>query len=598
MCVNTKEYGYQAFTDYDDMRNFLSRCKTIIGHNLRRWDVPVLERILGIDLSKHTIVDTLALSWYLKPNRKSHSLDSYGTEFLIFKPKISDWENLSIEEYIHRCTEDVKINTKLWGEQYNYLKRLYSDEAGIWRLIKYLSFKLYCAHLQERSQWKIDVKATEKALQKLEDEKATRIAKLTQMMPSVPVRAVKRKPKRLTRKDGSLTQGAQDWFDLLLTNDLPDDTEEIEITVGYDPPNPSSTKQIKDWLFDLGWKPQTFEYKDNREIPQINQKFGKGLDPGIKELIEDHPELEFLEGLSVLGHRIGILKGFLKEQTNGYLQAKINGLTNTLRFQHVAPCVNLPKTDRLYASDIRNVLIADTDHELIGADMSSLETLLKMHYIYPFDPGYVKSMQKDDYDPHLDIALVAGLLDEDQVAEYKLYVKTEGEQGSKKNSKIRDIAKNCGYALQYQAMPPRLVKTTGISLETAKQVYKGYWKLNWAIKEFAKTVTIKNIDGQMWLYNQVSGLWYSLRTEKDIFSTTIQGTASFVFDLWVKYVLDKRPQLTAQFHDEIVLHTLKTTRKEITKLLTDAIDKTNETLKLNVPLKIGIQYGDTYGAIH
>lgn len=152
--------------------------------------------------------------------------------------------------------------------------------------------------------------------------------------------------------------------------------------------------------------------------------------------------------------------------------------------------------------------------------------------------------------------------------------------------------------MQYGAFPPKLVKTLAISQEQAQILFDGYWKLNWAIKAVAKQQVYKQVDGQMWLLNPVSGFWYWLKNEKDIFSTLIQGTASFVFDLWVRKVLDKRPQLTAQFHDEIVLCIKKGFRQEAEDLLNESIEEANDILKLNRELGIGIQFGERYSDIH
>jgi hypothetical protein len=102
----------------------------------------------------------------------------------------------------------------------------------------------------------------------------------------------------------------------------------------------------------------------------------------------------------------------------------------------------------------------------------------------------------------------------------------------------------------------------------------------------------------MWLYNPVSRFWYSLRQQKDIFSTLVQGTASYVFDRWVEFILEKRKQLTSQFHDEIVLCIRKGFREQASKLCFDAIDKLNKELNLNRKLDIGVQYGDRYSSIH
>ena len=108
----------------------------------------------------------------------------------------------------------------------------------------------------------------------------------------------------------------------------------------------------------------------------------------------------------------------------------------------------------------------------------------------------------------------------------------------------------------------------------------------------------KKIGDQLWLYNPVSNFWYSLRYMKDIFSTLIQGTASYVFDLWVSFILEERQQITATFHDEVVLE-LRPENKELVKsILIRAQKKLNDTLKLNRELTIDVQFGENYGQIH
>lgn len=112
----------------------------------------------------------------------------------------------------------------------------------------------------------------------------------------------------------------------------------------------------------------------------------------------------------------------------------------------------------------------------------------------------------------------------------------------------------------------------------------------------------------MWLFNPVSKLWYSLRYEKDIFSTLVQGTASYVFDMWVQKIMDKKEQLTAQFHDEIVLcvkqgyatfnEGTKKWEGPIVNLLKNCIKELNEELKLNRDLDIDVQFGQRYSDIH
>lgn len=112
----------------------------------------------------------------------------------------------------------------------------------------------------------------------------------------------------------------------------------------------------------------------------------------------------------------------------------------------------------------------------------------------------------------------------------------------------------------------------------------------------------------MWLFNPISKLWYSLRYEKDIFSTLVQGTAAYVFDLWLMYILEDREELTGSFHDEIILcvedgyasYNEETKKWEgpIVDFLKSKIKRVNEELKLNRELDIDVQFGTNYGQIH
>lgn len=148
--------GSVSFThDYNKMREVLLAQKVLKGHNIICYDIPMLEKVLGIKI-KARLIDTLALSWYLNHTRLIHGLDSYGKQYGIPKPKIDNWDNLSPEEYANRCIEDVKINSRLWKELKNKLLRIYGTKKKADRLIRYLSFKMDCLREQENSKWKLD----------------------------------------------------------------------------------------------------------------------------------------------------------------------------------------------------------------------------------------------------------------------------------------------------------------------------------------------------------------------------------------------------------------------------------------------------------
>ena len=142
----------QAYTGHEEIKDWLltlTEQDSIIGHNFQRYDKPTLERVLGVTV-RAKIVDTLALSWYLFPNRNRHGLEHWGDDLDIAKPKIDDWENLSLDDYVNRCIEDVKINTALWHKIQDKLQSIYGGDQE--RLIKYLGFKMRCAEMQETKQ--------------------------------------------------------------------------------------------------------------------------------------------------------------------------------------------------------------------------------------------------------------------------------------------------------------------------------------------------------------------------------------------------------------------------------------------------------------
>lgn len=608
------EEGVKSITDYDEIREWLLAQKVLIGHNIIRYDIVHLERLLGVEI-RARLVDTLILSWYLFPDRIRHGLEWWGIDFGVPKPKVTDWDNQPIEVYIKRCEEDVKINQKLWVKCCDYLSILYEchpDKADELPIVKYLTFKMDCAKEQERSKWKVDADLARRTLVTLYEERDEKFGVLTKAMPKVPVYSKRTRPAKPYKKDGSLSSTGEKWFDLLKLEGLPEDFDgEIKLLTGSKEPNPGSSPQIKDWLFSLGWEPITLKYeKDDdgqfRTIPQIRNA-DKELCESVLELMEKDPAIEALDGITVATHRIGILEGFLENMDeDGFVLAEIQGLTNTMRFKHTT-VVNLPGVAKPYGKEVRGSLIAREGHELCGSDMASLEDNTKRHYMFPYDPEYVKEMSQADYDPHLSLAVFAGHVTKEEYADYQLAEKLkEAKQAIddavakvvKKLKPIRKKFKVTNYSAVYGVGKAKLAREMKTSESEAKGLLEDYWAKNWSVRKVAEDCRVRTVHGQMWLFNPVSQFWYTLRADKDRFSTLNQGTGVYCFDSWIKEIRKVRPQLTAQFHDEIVLEVKKGSRDKCTKLLRDSLQKVNDKLKLNVTLGIDVQFGDNYGEIH
>ncbi len=584
-----------------------------VGHNIIRFDIPVLERLYGGKFRGRAI-DTLFLSWYLFPDRQEHGLESWGEDFGVPKPDIQDWEGLSYDEYVHRCEEDVKITQKLLELCQNRLALLYEcdpSESLDLPIVHYLMFKAECAAEQERSRWRLDKKKCQEGIDVLSEALESRVEALKGVMPSVPKYSKRCRPKKPFTKSGARSAIGEAWFALLEEHGLPEDySGVVQVVHHYEEPKPTSHQQVKDWLFSLGWEPATFKYEKEedgsmRAIPQVRKdgEEGKELCPSVLLLAEKEPGILELQGLTVAQHRLGLLTGFIRDaDEEGFLQARINGLTNTLRFKHKI-VVNLPGVNKPYGELVRGCLIAREGMELCGSDMSSLEDLTKRHYMYSYDPEYVEEMSIPGFDPHLNLALFAKALTQEQVDTWKAAKKMDHIDKAiapivAKVTSYRKKFKVTNYSATYGVGAAKLAREMGVPEKEAKELLEAYWKRNWSIRAIAEDCKVKRIKGQDWLYNPVSKFWYSLRNDKDRFSTLNQGTGVFCFDTWVREVRSIRPQLTAQFHDEVVLEIKKGFREKAEALLRDAIRRVNDKLKLNVKLDIDVQFGASYADIH
>jgi len=110
--------------------------------------------------------------------------------------------------------------------------------------------------------------------------------------------------------------------------------------------------------------------------------------------------------------------------------------------------------------------------------------------------------------------------------------------------------------------------------------------------------------------NPVNGIWYHLKTEKDSFSTLVQGSGAYLLDLWLGYIffLRKKPEyqieggvhLVAQAHDENLqeFNDLEGNEEVVRKLFDDALAMANKRLAQEIPFGCDTQTGYKYSEIH
>lgn len=646
-CAKSIDSGnmWTFHTDTEQDRNkisrFLDREIILVMHNGICYDRNAL-KFFGYDVSKVHFVDTLALSWYLDLNRPKHGLESYGEEFGVPKPEIKDWNDLTQEDYDDRVQEDVKIQYLTYKKLKSRFEEIYGKMSDYQfcthKVVKYLNFKMEQLSEQEQTKFKVDIPKAKSLVEQFTKEIEFKVEQLKSVMPQVPVYQKRKRPAKPFKQNGELSATGIKWKALTEEFKKPFDYDgEIKTIKSYSEPNPNSSAQIKAWLDSLGWIPETYKYvKDadgsERKIPQIYvQGSGGQVCPSIEKLAKENPALEHLVGLGVLSHRKGCVQAFIDNAIFGeYVEAGASGFTNTLRLKHRKPCVNLPSTRVIYGEGVRSCLVARDGMLLGGADLSSLENRIKFNLQLPYDRSYVMSQMSDDFDPHLEIAQEGGLLKGYEVWFYKiekegfsrdkypeseeldkLLSKPDGDKKAllKSISEVRGKGKGTNYSCQYGAGAATVARTAGVSLSVGKSLVKAYKKVNWSIEKISASQKVKKTSFGDFQLNPFNGIWYSLKTDKDRFSTLVQGTGAYVLDIWLKYqfIIRDNPEygfdengvkLLATFHDEQIIEFKEDFKESAERLIRDALDKVNKNFKLEIPFGCDVQFGKKYSDIH
>lgn len=526
-----------------------------------------------------------------------------------------------------------------------------SVEEHVNRILTFLMFKGDVLALQERTGWLVDVPYLERSITELEVLVKEAADALESVMPKIPKYAVRKQPSKPYRKNGDLSASGENWERIkkLYKDKEVDDSGtliarvrkkgEIEELVGYNPPNINGHQQVKDFLFSHGWKPETFKYvrddvafdawikskpksgaaqwewsawkeskPEDRGIPQIRAEGedGKELCESVEGLAEKVPEIRYLEEYSVIKHRLDTMKGILERvDKDGKVQAGWHGLCNTLRVKHRAPVVNLPAASKKYAEAIRGCLVAPEGFITCGSDLSSLEDRVKVMFMMPHDPEYAELMCSDRFDPHLVTAVAMGGITEQQMNDY-IDKKLNAEDRDYVYARRTD-AKPVNYLSVYGGTSKALILQTGWTEKRCKDAIDAYWEKNWAVKKIAdEQIVVTDALKLDWLVNPINGFCYSVRSEKDRFSTLAQGTGSFLFDMWIDRILTKQKEKwgkqtqTMTYHDEgaWVFRDTPPLREAFYKIIKESLQEISEEYILRRHLDCEVQFGKRYCDIH
>ena len=557
--VDKKEVSSFGPDNIESGVEYLSKANKLIGHNILGFDIPVIEKLFGVDLIENKIIrDTLVLSRLFNPNREgSHSLEAWGYRLGHQKKEFKDFEKYS-KEMLQYCINDVMLNYKVY-------RRLAVESKGF--SSKSISLEHAVAskiHEMRTHGFLLDVKECTLLNAHLLDElTATSKEVRKEFKPKEETYTLR----SVYNNDGKLSKFG---FCRELNKRLrltPEEYEEISknskttrtITTEF---NLGSRKQIGEYLIDFGWKPDKFTPTGQ---PMVDEK--------ILNKIDSIPQAKLIAKYLMLQKRIAQLTSWLKEvkhddRVRGYVNS--NGAV-TGRMTHSNPnTAQIPSLSAQYGKECRACWTVPEGYKLVGIDASQLELRLLAHYMD--DKEYINEIINGDI--HTTNQKLAGL-------------------------KSRNQAKTFIYALIYGAANAKLGTVAGGGSKLGRQLRESFLHSLPSFKHLTNRVSrasskgsIKGLDGRK--------LW--IRSSHSALNTLLQGAGAIAMKqallLFLDYTKNLNVNVVANVHDEWQVEVPEEYAEEAGKMGVLAIQNAATALKLNCPLdgeyKIGNNWSETH----
>lgn len=566
---------------------YLQSCDVLIGHNICGYDVPLIQKLYGVEIDIKKCRDTLVMSKLFFTDKLSHSLESYGKKFKRYKPEHKDWSTFS-KEMLHRCTEDVEINCIL----YEYLLE---KEIKKWDWSSALFLEQYFEYdqaIQELSGVSVDVELAHQVIEKIDKE----VEELDRVLhESIPPRVIDKKPvNRPFLKNGDYSAMSCDWFCEM------DDRTILTVEgpfsrISYEPINLNSYDQVKKYLLSVGWVPTTWNYKkDDKGFFEKDAK-GKKIKTSPK-LTEDSFDSikdgtgQLVARRNVIVHRRRTISNYKDPENKGILsfirddgRVPAKGFLNsaiTGRTKHTEAVCNIPKAKKKipYGIEMRSIFCVNEEgYSMLGADLDQIEARITAHYASIFDGGDYWRIIQETGDIHQHNADMLGV--------------------------ERDpTAKAFQYAVFYGARAPKVASIVGCSVKKAQDYLDIFWSgtrgvydLIQALEDyFDKYGFIKGLDGRK----------LKVRAKYKLLNTLIQSAAAIVFKKWGN-VANRRLKAAGldcvqiiAYHDEYEYRCKDDDIGEAMKIIKEAATDAGKILKLYTPITVDVKCGKNWAEVH
>ena len=541
---NRLEEGYELLT----------KANRLIGHNIIGFDIPMVEKFGGVDLSNKPVVDTLVMSRLFNPVREGgHSLETWGYRLGFKKIEFDDYKNYS-NEMLTYCTRDVQLNAvlfhKLREEGRGFDKESVKLEQSVAEVIKQ----------QEINGFKFDMQKAELLLAELRQKMQEAEDEVHKEFKPKLVDIKQVTPKK--KKDGTLSKVGltdEEYQNILDTNNFkPFMRRKLQDF------NLGSRKQIGEYLIEFGWKPKRFTPTGQ---PIVDEKTLANID--------NIPQAKLIAYYLLYQKRIAQIDSWIKAvEDDGRVHGFVipNG-TITGRMTHRNPnMAQVPNLGSLYGKECRSCWTVREGYKLVGIDASSLELRMLAHYMQ--DEEFTNEIINGDI--HTFNQKIAGL-------------------------KSRDQAKTFIYALIYGAGDTKLGQVVGGNQRDGQRVRQHFFdnkptfkSLRDRVQKASEKKWLKGLDGRRLL----------IRTQHAALNTLLQGGGAIVMKraLIMLQSLIKLNTLDARFvaniHDEWQMEVREDIADFVGERAVGCIVKAGEFYNLRCPMDGEYKIGDNWSETH
>ena len=540
----------------------LKSADVLLGHNIIGFDIPVIKKLTGVDLSNKKVIDTLVLSRLFNPVREGgHSLEMWGYKLNFNKIEFEDYSQYS-EEMMEYCVRDVKLNTQVYHRLIQQESAGFSKESA--RLEQGVSLIL-----KEQEQDGFEFNQT-----KAESLLASLYKRMNEVEEEVhetfKPKVMKEKLTPIILKSGKLGRMAQNettkkrtkLFDDELQHLL--DGEPFVIRTYEIPFNLGSRKQIGEYLQDFGWKPKKFTPTGQ---PIVDEK--------VLHKITDIPEAQLIAEYLLLQKRIAQVESWIKfVEDDGRVHGFVipNG-TITGRMTHRNPnMAQVPSVKSPYGEECRSCWTVKKGNKLVGIDASGLELRMLAHYMK--DEEFTNEIINGDI--------------------HTRNQKTAGLQS-------RDQAKTFIYALLYGAGDTKIGQVVGGSKEDGAKLKERFFANQPSFKRLRERVTKASAKGYL---KGIDGRKIFIRNAHASLNSLLQGGGAIVMKRAL-IMLDKEAtknnldyKFVANIHDEWQVEVREDHAKDFGSLAVKAIEDSGDYYNMRCPLDAEYKIGDDWSETH